>query len=104
MARLRLREGWITVLLLAGTIFSVTWAMQRAEWTDSELGFLTPITLGGLLTGLALAKWPRLPPFAAHPLGLLAGCLLILNRLDPLLPLPADGHGLRPAIAFLSLR
>ncbi|MDP9372775.1 MAG: transglutaminase-like domain-containing protein, partial [Chloroflexota bacterium] len=101
MARLRLREGWMTFLLLAGTIFSVTWAIQRARWTENDLAFLTPIALGGLLTGLALAKWRRLPPFVAHPIGLAIGCLLILDRLDPLLPLPADGHGLRAALGFL---
>ena len=105
MARLQLglREGWITVLLLAGTLLSVVWAIQRADWADS-LDILTPIALAGLALGLALAKWRRLPFFVAHAIALLAGGWLVVNRLDPLLPLARDKHGWWAAFHFLRER
>lgn len=101
MSRLRLNEGWpITFLLLAGMMLSVGWSIQRAEWSD-HLTLLTPVTLAGVALGLVLARWRRVPSFVAHPLALVAGALLILDRLDPVLPLPANGHGLAPAARFL---
>ncbi len=104
MSRLRLNEGWpITFLLLAGVVLSVDWSIQRADWTDN-LTILTPITLAGLLLGLVLARWRRVPSFVAHALALVAGTLLVLGRLDPILPLPPDGHGLAAAAQFLLAR
>ncbi|HEX5502159.1 MAG TPA: transglutaminase domain-containing protein, partial [Thermomicrobiales bacterium] len=103
MPRLRLREGWTTFLLLAGTIFSVVWAIQGANWADN-LDILTPIALLGLALGLGLAKIRRLPALAAHAIAFLVGGWLIVRALDPLLPLAANAHGWLPAYHFLTNR
>jgi hypothetical protein len=100
---LGLHEGWATVLLLAGMLMSVVWAIQRADWSD-DLSILTPITLLALVLGVALAKWQRLPALLAHLIALLVGVVFVVNRLDPVLPLPRDGHGWRPAFDFLRAR
>jgi transglutaminase-like putative cysteine protease len=106
MARLRLREGWITFILLGAAILTVTGAIQRADWTD-DLAILTPITFGGLGLGLALAKWWRLPAPVAHLLALAAGLVLIVNRMQAvpdLLPLASDANNWRGATRFLLAR
>ncbi len=103
LAKLKLQEGWLTFLLLAGTILTVSGAIQRADWAD-DLGILTPITLAGLILGLALAKWRRLPWIVAHPLALLAGGWFIINRLEPGLPLGRDQHNWTTAFNFLTER
>ena len=106
MARLRLREGWITFILLGAAILTVTGAIQRADWTD-DLAILTPITFGGLFLGLALAKWQRLPAIVAHLIALAVGLALIVNRLQSipdLLPLAADANSWLGAVRFLIAR
>lgn len=103
LGKLKLQEGWMTFLLLAGTILTVSGAIQRADWAD-DLTVLTPIALAGLIIGLALAKWRRLPWFLAHPLAAIAGGWLIVNRLEPSLPLPRDGHTWLNAFNFLAER
>lgn len=103
MSRLQLREGWTTLFLLAGTIFSVVWSIQGANWAD-DLSILTPVALLGLALGLGLAKFRRLPALAAHALAFLVGGWLIVKVLDPLLPLAANGHGWLPAFHFLTHR
>ena len=47
---LRLREGWLTVGLLALMLFSVTLSIQQAQWVDG-LSILTPVTILGLGAG-----------------------------------------------------
>lgn len=106
MARFRLREGWITFILLGAAILTVTGAIQRADWTD-DLAILTPITFGGLFLGLALAKWRRLPAVLAHLLALVVGLALIVNRMQAvpdLLPLAADAHTWQGGARFLLAR
>lgn len=106
MARFRLREGWITFILLGAAILTVTGAIQRADWTD-DLAILTPITFGGLALGLALAKWRRLPALLAHLIALVVGLALIINRLQAvpdLLPLAADANTWLGAVRFLLAR
>ncbi len=106
MARFRLREGWITFILLGAAILTVTGAIQRADWTD-DLAILTPITFGGLFLGLALAKWRRLPALLAHLIALVVGLALIVNRLQAvpdLLPLAADANTWLGAVRFLFAR
>jgi transglutaminase-like putative cysteine protease len=100
LQRLKLQEGWMTFLLLAGTVLVVTGAIQEADWAD-DLAVLTPVTLGGLLLGLGLAKWRRLPWALAHPLAALVGGWFIVNRLEPVLPLPRDQHNWTTAFNFL---
>lgn len=100
LQRLKLQEGWTTFLLLAGTILIVSGAIQQADWSD-DLSVLTSITLAGLILGLALAKWQRLPWFVAHPIALVAGGWFIINRLNPVLPLAGDQHTWMNSFAFL---
>ena len=103
MARLKLREGWMTFLLLAAVVLTVTGAIQRADWTD-DLAILTPIALGGLVLGLALAKWRRLPSVVAHLIALLVGAAFIINRMqvtEGLLPLARENHTWLGALNFL---
>src|SRR5690349_7018302 len=100
LQRLKLQEGWMTFLLLAGTILVVSGAIQQADWAD-DLAVLTPVTIAGLLLGLGLAKWRRMPWFLAHPLALLIGAWFIVNRLEPVLPLPRDQHNWTMAFNFL---
>ena len=103
MARLRLREGWMTFLLLGAVVLTVTGAIQRADWAD-DLAILTPITFGGLLLGLALAKWRRVPSLLAHLIALAVGAFFIINRMqvtEGLLPLPRESHTWLGAFNFL---
>lgn len=90
----------MTFLLLAGTVLIVSGAIQQADWAD-DLAVLTPVTVAGLLLGLGLAKWRRLPWFVAHPLAALIGGWFIVNRLEPLLPLARDQHNWISAYNFL---
>src|SRR5262245_41371870 len=103
MARLRLREGWMTFLLLGAVVLTVTGAIQRADWAD-DLAILTPITIAGLLLGLALAKWRRMPSLPAHLIALAVGAFFIINRMqvtEGLLPLPRESHTWMGAFNFL---
>jgi len=84
----RLREGSITLLLLALMLFSVTWAIQAAGWTPEGLWILSPITLVGLLTGLVLAKLQEVPRYLLHTLGTLVGILFIFYQMSTILPGP----------------
>ncbi len=103
MARLKLREGWLTFLLLGAVVLTVTGAIQRADWTD-DLSILTPITLGGLLLGLALAKLRRLPSLLAHLTAIVVGGAFIIARMQAipnLLPLPRERQNFSGAVSFL---
>jgi transglutaminase-like putative cysteine protease len=106
MARFRLREGWITFVLLGAAILTVTGAIQRADWTD-DLAILTPITFAGLILGLAFAKWRRLPAMLTHLLALVVGLVFIVNRMQAvpdLLPLAPDANSWLGAVRFLIAR
>lgn len=106
MTRLRLREGWITFLLLGAVILTVTGAIQRADWTD-DLAILTPITFAGLFLGLLLAKWRRLPAPIAHLIAIAVGFALIVNRLQTtpkLLPLADESNSWSEVVRFLLAR
>jgi transglutaminase-like putative cysteine protease len=74
---MRIREGWLTVGLLAILLFSVTLSVQQAQWSEG-LGILTPITLVGLVTGLVLAKVRNVPRFMLDLVGLGVGVVTIL--------------------------
>lgn len=106
MARLRLREGWMTFLLLGLTILTVVGAIQRAEWTD-DLAILTPITLIALVVGLLLAKWERLPALLVPFVAVLSGGVVILWQMlstPGLLPLRPEYQNLTDAGRFLLSR
>lgn len=98
--RARFQEHLVTYVLLAGMILCVAWAIEGANWAD---GLTRLIVLGpaGVAAGLALASWRRLPALVAHVLAVGLGLVLLVGRLDPLLPLAANAHGWRPAWDFL---
>ncbi|HEX8682134.1 MAG TPA: transglutaminaseTgpA domain-containing protein [Ardenticatenaceae bacterium] len=68
---LRLREGWLSFILLLLLLGTVTVSLQAADWTDG-LGLLTPVMLMGLLVGVLFAK-SGLPGLLLHPFALLMG-------------------------------
>jgi transglutaminase-like putative cysteine protease len=70
--RLRLREGWGTLILLTLLLLCVAWAISAANWTDG-LWTLQPAVLGGMIAGLSLAAFRRLPGTLAHLLSLVLG-------------------------------
>jgi transglutaminase-like putative cysteine protease len=79
---------------------------KTVDWAD-DLSILTPITFGGLLLGLALAKWRRLPSLLAHLIALAVGAAFIINRMqvtEGLLPLARDQHTWLGAVQFLTER
>ena len=103
MARLKLREGWITYLLLCAVVLTVTGAIQKADWTD-DLSILTAITVGGLVLGLALAKWQRLPSLLSHLIAILVGLAFIIAQMQAvpnLLPLARESQSWLGAVGFL---
>ena len=64
-------EGWFVLILLAVAVYSVTLSVVAANWVDHSMILLcSPIV--GLLTGLAVAKTPRMPQSLLH----LGACLL----------------------------
>ncbi len=73
----KLQEGWLTVGLLAMLVFSVTLSIQQADWSDG-LSILTPITIVGLVTGIALAKARGVPRILLDLLGLEIGLITVL--------------------------
>jgi transglutaminase-like putative cysteine protease len=74
---LKLREGWLTVGLLALMLFSVTLSIQQAQWSDG-LSILTPITIVGLATGIVLAKVRGVPRMLLDLVGLQVGLITVL--------------------------
>src|SRR5947209_4584542 len=74
---LRLQEGWLTVGLLALLLFSVTLSIQQAQWSE-YLSILTPITIGGLVTGIVLAKVRGVPRVLLDLVGLNLGIITVL--------------------------
>lgn len=64
-------EGWFVLLLLAIAVYSVTFSVMAANWVDHSMDLLvSPVV--GLLTGLVVAKTPRMPQSLLH----LGACLL----------------------------
>src|SRR3954454_21771924 len=74
---LRLREGWLTVGLLALLLFSVTLSIQQAQWVEG-LSILTPVTIAALATGIVLAKVRGVPRVLLDLVGLFAGLSVVL--------------------------
>src|SRR5437763_12755796 len=75
---LRLREGWLTVGLLALMLFSVTLSIQQAQWVDG-LSILTRVTFLGLGAGIILAKVRGVPRMLLARVGLFAGLNTLLR-------------------------
>jgi transglutaminase-like putative cysteine protease len=71
-SRLRVAEGWTTVILLLVILLCVAWSIQMASWTPEGLSVLQGIVLLGGVTGIVLAK-ARLPNQMSHLLSGLGG-------------------------------
>ncbi len=71
-AKLKLQEGWATLLLLVFMLLSVVWSVLAADWTDG-LQVLPWVGLASLMLGVILAKWQRVPSLLAHVISLIVG-------------------------------
>lgn len=76
MQRFALREGWATVILTALIIYIAVVSIQRADWADG-LGILTGVSLAGMVAGLVVSKWRRLPSAVLHLGGFVIGLLAV---------------------------
>jgi transglutaminase-like putative cysteine protease len=76
MAKLRVKEGKLSFLLLMLMLFSIVWSMEMAGWVEG-LHVVEWTALGGLVVGFLLtrSRWPRI---LSHLLSLLVGVPLIL--------------------------
>ena len=77
MQRLAIREGWATVILSALIVYIAVLSIQRADWADG-LGVLTGVMVAGLVTGLFVSKWRRLPSAVLHLGGFVVGVFAIV--------------------------
>ncbi len=87
LERLRLREGWSSLVLLLLLLLTVARAFEVGGLAEG-LHILPAVVTLGALTGLILAK-VRLPALLAHLLGLVAGivaCYLLLGTVVELPP------------------
>lgn len=83
-------EGWISVLLLAIVLLATAWTVARTEIAPDGLSVVA-LALGGLLTGLVLAK-TRAPDLLAHLLAIVSGiCASVLLAVERM-PLAEGGR------------
>ena len=77
MQRIAIREGWATVILSALIVYIAVISIQRADWADG-LSILTGVMLSGLVAGLVVSKWRRLPSAVLHLGGFVVGLLSVV--------------------------
>jgi transglutaminase-like putative cysteine protease len=75
--KLAIREGWSTVLLVSVLVYISVWSLLRADWA-AGMGFLNWVTLAGLITGVAVAKWRTTPSVIAHVAGAAVGMIIVV--------------------------
>ncbi len=107
-SKLKLEEGWATLLLLVFMLLSVVWSVLAADWTDG-LHILPWVGLAALMLGVVLAKWQGAPPVLAHILSLILGAawvVLLLSLVFTSLTAPAglfmSGEGVAARITVMS--
>lgn len=83
--RLKLTEGWSTLILLWLLIAVATMAILAAEYTDEGLHVLLAVGTAGILAGLALGK-SRFPSRWAHFFALVYGLAIIAYLVGRTLP------------------
>ncbi|MEZ4564927.1 MAG: transglutaminase domain-containing protein [Thermomicrobiales bacterium] len=93
-------EGWSSVLLLAIMLLATAWTITRTEIDPDGLS-MGALALGGLLTGLVLAK-SAAPDLLAHLLAILSGVMASVILAVERMPLAAGGRSAR-AEALLGL-
>jgi hypothetical protein len=81
-------EGWSSVLLLAIVLLATAWTVARTELAPDGLS-MAALAMGGLATGLVLAKL-RAPDLLAHLVAILSGSLGAVLLAVERMPL-ADG-------------
>lgn len=76
MAKLRVKEGKLSIFLLMVMLLSIVWSMEMAGWVEG-LYAVEWTTLGGLIVGFLLirSRWPRV---VSHLVGLVVGALLVV--------------------------
>ena len=74
------QAGWTTLWLVAAVVMTAAWSTVRADWADG-LAILPEITVAGVVIGLVLAEWRRLPSWFAHLMMILPGAGVILWRM-----------------------
>lgn len=62
---IRLAEGWFSLLLVAGVVYSTIWSIQAVYWVD-HLSLLTPIAALGIAVGVVTAKQRYLSGLLIH--------------------------------------
>jgi transglutaminase-like putative cysteine protease len=83
--RIKLEEGWTTLLLVWSLIAVTGLAIITAELTDEGLGVLMVVGTGGVLAGLLLAK-SSFSARKAHMISLVYGLALLAYAVGGLLP------------------
>jgi transglutaminase-like putative cysteine protease len=72
----RPREGWLSYLLLLVMLFSLSWAVQAADWLE-KAAFLIPVAFFASLLGALLALTP-LSVVITLPLSAIVGAWVVL--------------------------
>lgn len=90
LERLRLREGWSSLLLLLLVLLTMAWSFEAGGLSEG-LRILPSVVMLGVLVGFASAK-SRLPGILAHPLGLAVGAVFCFLLLSTLILVPPDVH------------
>lgn len=89
-------EGWPSIFLLGIVLLATTWTIVLAKDAPDSLS-LAALAIGGLLTGLLLAKAGG-PDLLAHMLGILSGVLAALFLTVERLPLAQSGPMARATV------
>ena len=84
LSRLRLEEGWTTLLLLLAMLLISSMAVMQAGWIDG-LQLIPMASTVAILTGVLLAK-SRFPSRTAHLFALIYGLFTILYLVGTILP------------------
>ena len=100
LAALQPAEGWSSVLLLGIMLLATAWTITRTEVDPDGLS-IAVLALGGLLTGLVLAK-SAAPDLLAHLLAIVSGVMASVILAVERMPLAAGGRSER-AEAMLRL-
>ncbi|MCL6432134.1 MAG: DUF3488 and transglutaminase-like domain-containing protein [Anaerolineae bacterium] len=87
--RLRLPEGWLSLILLALMLLTMAWSFT-AGGLDERLRIMPWAVFYGVLVGFLFAKG-RVPGLLAHPLGLAVGTLCCFLLVAGLIHLPSEG-------------
>lgn len=89
-------EGWTSIFLLGIVLLATTWTIVLTKDVPDSLS-MAALAIGGLLTGLLLAK-ARVLDLLAHTLGILFGMLATLLLTVERMPLALSGRMTRAIV------